>query len=184
MSVFEFMMVLLSIIVGLGISELLVGVARILRRDGVAGFALEPLCLAAILLIAFLQYFWEIWHLHTLETWTFPAMLMMLSGPITLSLIAHVLFPSEEGVPLLSHYYARARILYCLGLAAAMLGVLFRPVALGYPLFVPDNATSLPTIVLLGVLAWSSRPVVHRVLLPLGLALIVIDTIVISYQIN
>ncbi len=103
MSVFEFMMVLLSIIVGLGISELLVGVAR---------------------------------------------------------------------------------ILYCLGLAAAMLGVLFRPIALGYPLFVPDNATSLPTIVLLGVLAWSSRPIVHRVLLPLGLALIVIDTIVISYQIN
>lgn len=115
MSLFEFLMILLSIIVGLGISELLTGFARILRAG-----RLSELCLAhgALLILA------------------------------------------------------------------ATMGVLFKTLAFGAPLFIVDNITSFPTIGILAALAWSKSRWLHNILVPTCLVLLVLDTVTISYEIR
>ena len=93
MDLFEFLMILLSIIVGLGLAEILMGIAGILREGRQAEFAWIHAATVIAIFLALLQTFWESWSLQEIEVWTFPAMLLMLSAPILLFTIAHILFP-------------------------------------------------------------------------------------------
>lgn len=80
MSLFEFLMILLSLIVGLGLAEILSGIARLLKENGVRGITLMHGAITTTVLIALLQTFWEAWSLRSQEVWSFPAMLLVL-GP-------------------------------------------------------------------------------------------------------
>ena len=90
MSLFEFLMVLLSIIIGLGISELLTGFARIVRAGRIPELCLAHGALLITLFIVLLQVFWESWALNVLTRWTFGAMLLMLATPVLLYLVTHI----------------------------------------------------------------------------------------------
>ncbi|MEP5764748.1 MAG: hypothetical protein ABJ308_09140 [Halieaceae bacterium] len=184
MSLFEFQMVLLSIIIGLGLSELLTGFARVLRAGRLADLGLAHWCLFLTLLVVLLQMFWESWGLHRIEVWTFPALLLMLGAPILLYLVAHLVFPSDPGTNLTAHYFAESRTIYLLLVLTAVESVLFRPLAFDMPLLVVDNLSSLPTVPVLALLAWSSHPRLHQVLLPLCLAVVLVDTLAINYMIR
>jgi len=90
MNLFEFLMILMSLIVGLGLAEILSGVARFLKRGGIRGFSWTHSAITVTVFVALLQTFWESWGLRSIEVWTFPAMLLMLGSPIILFLIAHI----------------------------------------------------------------------------------------------
>ncbi len=184
MSLFEFLMILLSIIVGLGISELLTGFARILRDGRMREFCLPHATLWLTLLVALLQIFWESWSLGELDRWTFPAMLLMFGGPALLYLVSHLALPEDPEVPLAAYYYSRVRPIYGLLALTAVVGVLFRPLAFDYPLLVVDNASSFPIIAALVLLAWKPAPLLHRILVPICFVAVVLDTLTISYSIG
>ena len=184
MSLFEFLMILLSIIVGLGISELLAGFARILREGRFRELCLPHALLLLTLVLALLQIFWESWALNSLESWTFPALLLMLGGPALMYLASHVALPGNTDESLEEYYYSRAALIYGLLVLTSIVGVLFRPLAFGYPLLVVDNLTSFPTIAVLVLLAWKPLPILHRILVPLCFVAVVFDTLTISYSIG
>jgi hypothetical protein len=95
MSLFEFLMVLVSIIVGLRIAEVLTGIARLIRcRQSIKGFWIHSVAVAAIF-FALLQQWWEIWGVGAASDWTFLALIMMLSGPVGLFLMATCCFQSR-----------------------------------------------------------------------------------------
>ena len=96
MSLFEFLMILLSLIVGLGLAEILSSIARVLKSNGIHGFHLTHGAITLAVFFALLQTFWESWGLRSVDIWTFPAMLLMLGSPILLYLIAHILFSDHE----------------------------------------------------------------------------------------
>lgn len=184
MSLFEFLMVLLSIIIGLGISELLTGFARIVRTGRIPDLCLAHAALLLTLFIVLLQVFWESWALNVLTRWTFGAMLLMLAIPVLLYLVTHIVLPDSDEASLVDYYFSKSKVIYILLTLTATVGPLFRPIAFGSPLFVVDNLSSFPTIVILLLLAWSKNPVLHRILVPLCLLLVVVDTVTISYEIQ
>src|SRR5262245_18554938 len=115
MSLFEFLMVLVSIIIGLGLAEVLTGVARMIRcRGSIATYWVHALGVCMIF-AALLQQWWEIWALRSTSEWTFLGLVMMLSGPVGLFLMAHLVFPERmEGVNLREYYYGVMRPVWAL----------------------------------------------------------------------
>ena len=106
MGLFEFLMVLVSIIIGLGIAEILTGLARALRcRDSVQHYWVHSV-LVLLVFVAQIQQWWESWGLRDAPEWTFLALIMMLVGPVCLFLITHLLFPEPvDGANLREYYY-------------------------------------------------------------------------------
>jgi len=185
MNLFEFLMILLSLIVGLGIAEILTGVARSLKKDGVQGFSWLHGTISMIVFLGLLQTFWESWGLRSIDEWSFPAMLFMLGSPILLYLIAHVMFPEDEEFDSLEDYYfKRARLIWILAGLTVVVGTLFRPVAFDMPLFVADNASAIPTLVVCVLLSISNARWLHRTLVPMAMILVLLDTLAISYSIG
>ena len=132
MNLFEFLMILLSLIVGLGLAEILSGVAGHVKRHGMRGFSWAHTVITLTVFIGLLQTFWEAWGLRAEETWSFPAMLLMLGSPICLYLIAHIIFPEPSEQPNLGdHYMDRAALCWPIAGLTVVVGTIFRPVAFG-----------------------------------------------------
>jgi len=185
MNLFEFLMILLSLIVGLGLAEILTGIAGVLKSEGLRGFSWTHGAATLTLFVGLLQTFWESWGLASIETWSFPAMLLMLGSPIFLFLIAHIIFPERESkVSLDDHYFERARLIWGLVGLTVIVGTLFRPLAFGMPLWVPDNLSSIPTIFACAVLSFVNMRTLHRVVVPIILVVVLLDTLAISYSIG
>lgn len=185
MNLFEFLMILLSLIVGLGVTEILSGVARYLKKNGGRRIPWIHGIATMAVFVALLQTFWESWGLRTVETWSFPAMLLMLGSPICLYLMAYILFPEpNERAGLDDYYLERARLLWPLAGLTVIVGTLFRPLAFGDPLWVIDNVSGIPILVVCAVLMVSRRKIVHYILVPLVLASVVLDTLTFSHSIT
>jgi len=185
MNLFEFLMILLSLIVGLGLTEILSGIAKFLKRSGLRGFCWTHSAVTLAVFFGLLQTFWESWGLRSVDTWSFPAMLLMLGSPILLYLMAHILFPDyETSVSLEDYYFDRAKLLWPLASLTVLVGTLFRPIAFGEPLWVIDNASAIPVLVVCALLSFFGSRVFHRILVPLVLAFVLLDTLTFSHSIG
>jgi hypothetical protein len=185
MNLFEFLMILLSLIVGLGLAEILAGIARLLKRGGSRETSWTHGVATAAVFVALLQTFWESWGLRTIEVWSFPAMLLMLGSPICLYLMAHILFPEQdEHASLDQYYFERARLIWPLAGLTVIVGTLFRPVAFGDPLWQVDHASGIPILVICVILTLTRNRIAHRILVPVVLASVVVDTLTFSHSIG
>ena len=185
MELFEFLMVLVSIIIGLGVAEVLTGVARELRyRKSVQHDWLHTVLVIGIFL-ALLQQWWESWSLQRFPEWSFPGLLMMLIGPVGLFLVAHLLYPDEvDAADLREYYFSVARPIWAVAALTVVGATAFRPVIFGETLLSADNATSF--ILLLGFVAMavSRNRALHSVLVPLFTILVLMDTLLITFLIG
>lgn len=184
MSLFELLMILLSIIIGLGISELLTGFASILRTGRTSQLTVAHWSLFLTLFLVLLQVFWETWSLNEFTKWTFPAMVLMLLTPVLLYLVTHMVFPESTKIDLSEYYFSKSRMIYTLLALASVAGVLFRPLAFGWGLIVVENLSTLPVTAAMILLAYSDNRSLHRILVPLGFVAVGFDTLAISYLIE
>lgn len=181
MQQYEFVMVLLSIIVGLGITELLTNIARQIKGRATIRFYWPHTVITAVVFIAFLQQWWESWGLQSVQQWNFSTLLLMLAGPIGLYIISHMLFPEKwEKADLEAHYYSHSRVNWSLAVLTTVAATAFRPLSFGYELISYDNLASLFMIIVFGALAAFKRPLLHKILLPIIAVLIVSDIFVFS----
>jgi hypothetical protein len=184
MSLFEFLMVLVSIIIGLGIAEILTGIARVIRcRDSIQSYWVHSV-LVIFVFVALLQQWWEIWGVRGTPEWTFPGLIMMLGGPICLFLMAHLLFPEPvQGANLREYYYDAMRPIWWLAVLAVLLATLFRPLVLKHDLLTVDNATSFIAFIGFVVLAISPNKVLHALLVPILFITILLDVLLLTFSI-
>jgi len=177
MPLFEFLMILISVVIGLALGEILTGAASLLRaRDTVQFFWIHSLFQFGIF-FALLQQWWESWDLVNvaiIDLWT--AILLLLPSVI-LFLIAHLLFPRPAGGADLKHYYfSQAPILWGLAAAGTVLGTFVLPPLENEPIFMWANASGMPMMVICTVLAISGNRYLHSVLSPMVLVLVIVDT--------
>lgn len=124
MNLFEFLLIVVSILLGLGITELLSGVARILRGELPAG-RLHTLWILIVFLVQ-AQLAWGLWLLRSLEEWRYPEFLLLLTGPIVLYMASAVLFPATvQSGNLDAHLMQRRRAFFLLMLAYVCFTALF-----------------------------------------------------------
>lgn len=118
MDAFSYLSVLLSIILGLAITQLLTGFRGIvLARTRVRLYA--PSVLWAVLLIVInVQAWWAMFQMRLRAAWTFGGFTIVLLEPVVLYLMAALVlpdFPPGETTDLRAHYFDHRRIFFALG---------------------------------------------------------------------
>lgn len=120
MDVFEFILILVTVVTGLGMAELLGGVVRILRQE------LEPGRLhwlwVWLTFEAQVEWLWSSWNYRDRAEWLFPEFILLLSVPVVLYMAAAVLFPKTNiGDDLDAHYFRSRRPFFLLLIALVVL---------------------------------------------------------------
>jgi len=177
MGLFEFLMILLSVIIGLALGELLTGVASILRARETVRFYWVHVALQFGIFFALLQQWWESWDLAEIEVIGFGAVLSLIVPSLVLFLIAHMLFPRPAtDANLEDYYYKQSPVIWGLVVLGTLEGTFIIPFIAQEPVFHPANLSGIPTIVLCVILAVSKNRRIHAFVAPLVLALLVLDT--------
>lgn len=119
MDAFSYLSVLLSIILGLAITQLLQGLGRLIQaRDRVRMFW-PPVAWAAILILVSVQTWWAMFGLRERTSWEFVPFLVVVAQTINLYLTTALILPEigpDEEVDLRAHYFKQARWFYSLTL--------------------------------------------------------------------
>ncbi len=111
MTEFEYVAVLISIVVGLGITHLLAGVGRLIGRPGSAKAYSIHLLWVFYVFSFLVQFWWWEFGFSEVETWTFELFFFLIIYAVLLYLLCVILVPRQfpEGGDFRDHYYARRR---------------------------------------------------------------------------
>lgn len=158
MDFFNYVMVLASVIVGLAVTHLLQGVARMIQHpDRSKLYWVHLLWIALMFLNALLLWWWE-FDLSAAKHWTFELFLFVIGFSVVLYLICAVLVPSDLGHygSYRAYYFSRRRWLLGLVLIFSLMDVVDSAVkgrahlfSLGWPYFA--FVASRPILLLAGM---------------------------------
>lgn len=127
-SAFEYVTVLISIIVGLGITEILSGIADLIKKNkGVIVYWPHLLWVLFVLLLL-IQEWWVTYELKTFQPWRLPTFLFIMLYPTNLFVLGRLLFPQIEGkkeVNLKKFYYKNYRKIFLLLILSALLSAAY-----------------------------------------------------------
>lgn len=124
MNQFEYLSVLISIIIGLGLSHLLSSAARLIQLRHRARLYAPTLAWMASLLLAQIQIWWVAFDRRGVAQWNFYSFLLYLLIPIGAYVLSYLIVPdldSEDGVDLKASYYANQSWFF--GILAAILSI-------------------------------------------------------------
>ena len=111
MSAFEYVSVLISIVLGLGITQIITGVAEMIHHWHRVRFYWPHLVWVFLAFFLHIQEWWLLFNLRATEIWRLPVFLFTLLYPITLFILARILFPSnwKAEVDLKVYYFGSYR---------------------------------------------------------------------------
>jgi hypothetical protein len=172
MDTFSYLSVLISIVLGLGITNLLGGVATLLRRrTEVRMYWPLPIWLVTLFLIH-VQTWWTMFGLRRVGHWSFAEFLIVLMQPVLLYLMAALINPGAGALDLKAGYLRESRPFFiCLFLVLCF--------SLAKDLILSGHLPSAPNLAahillmamsLLGA-AWRNARL-HAVMAPVGMAMI------------
>lgn len=124
MDQFSYLTVLISIILGLGITQLLGGLGRLLQARRRTRLYWPSIAWVGVLLVLHVQTWWAMFGLRALQSWDFLGFVLVLLQPIVLYLLAALVLPessAETATDLRQHYYDHSRWFF--GLAVLLLVV-------------------------------------------------------------
>ena len=151
MSRFEYLSVLISIVIALGMSEIVSTWGRLLRaRERVDFYWLHGFW-TVFMLLMMVQFWWGFWEFRVVESWSFLGLVAVVSESLVLVLAAMVLLPGPDqggSIDLRSHYFAHCRVFFSLGALLLLLLTLVDALIGGQPFLHLENAVRLPAIIL------------------------------------
>ena len=174
MDTFSYLSVLISIVLGLGIANLLSAVATLVRcRSRLRMYWPLPVWITTLFLI-YVQSWWAMFGLREVAAWSFAAFLIVLLQPVALFLMTAVISPRvpDTGVTdLRSQYFSESRWFFGTLAGALLISLAKNVVLYGKPPELPNLAAHLVFISAAVVGAVSRSDWVHKILAPLGLVL-------------
>jgi len=178
-------MVLISIIIGLSIAEVLTAIADTLTKKNGQQFSWLHLVISLGIFIILLQIWWESWELQEISKWTFPHLLLFISIPVLLFIISRILNPGREYSGNLDSYYFdnAAKFWFILG-AGVIIGNTFRTIIYGSELFIMDNFSAIPILIICVTLGISKNKIIHKILVPVMVTIILLDVLLINFLIS
>lgn len=162
MDPFEFIMVLVSIIMGLGIATLLRGVVGSFRPDTKTPPDLVHTIWVVWLFVMHVGVWSARWGVSDRTVWTFWDLLGFLLVPILLFALAELAFPLEHAWTDLTDYYSEIRSRFFAVAATLVLAYTWSNVSLfGNPLLHWVNLITFTAAGIFVLLAWVSDRRVH-----------------------
>ncbi|HWD28330.1 MAG TPA: hypothetical protein VG387_14260 [Rhizomicrobium sp.] len=171
MGAFDYVAVLISIVLGLGITNVLTGLAGIVRaRDRVTMFAPTVILLVDVFVIH-VQMWWSMFGLREVRHWNFASFLAVLMQPVLIYMVSAFLVPAipEKGPVDLKAQYFREHAWVFGALILTLGDSLLRNVLLAGHLPEPPDLAAHGAFFVLSVVGMLSRG--PRVQLALALAL-------------
>jgi len=107
-SAFEYITVLISIVLGLGVTQILTGVADLIHQSNRVKVYWPHLIGMIVVLILHVQEWFETFQLRNYEPWRLATFLFIMLYPICLFILARLLFPfgfREKVIDLKEFYY-------------------------------------------------------------------------------
>lgn len=170
MTHFEYLSIVISIVLGLGVVRLVDGLRAVLvsgRRYWVHSLWV------VILLALYITHWWTSWSFRN-ALWTLPAFVLILAGPGALYFLATTLVPDDpKGIAAWQHhFFERRRLFFSALLAYIGLSIIDGYVVLGAPLVHPARAIQALGGVVAGVGLTSDSPRTHAAIVLIFLAIL------------
>jgi hypothetical protein len=127
-SAFEYVTVLISIILGLGITQILTGIAGLFHKSEKVKLYWPHILWVGFVLILHIQEWWVTYELKNYQPWRLPTFLFIMLYPVNLFVLARMLFPTSlkgKRIDLKSFYLKNYRKIFLLFIASAILSVLY-----------------------------------------------------------
>jgi len=121
--------VLVSIVLGLGITQLLTGLSQLLQNPDKSSVYFPSFIWFFVLLVAHVQTWWTLFGLRSIENWNFVQFFVVLLQPIGLYLLSTPALPLQSNGSI-EEYYFRNRKWFFTILAACLLFSLMRDLVL------------------------------------------------------
>ena len=145
MLAFGHLSVLVSIVVGLSVSQVLFGVGQLLRRRGSYEIDAQYLLCNAIILVVLVDSWWAVYSWRDASGWSYRMTWFVLLNPLLVTMAAQLLLPDWEEKPLDIHamYYRNHRLIFGLLAFYPLVDLLdtrlkgaehFRSLGPGYPI--------------------------------------------------
>lgn len=182
MSAFEYVTVLIAIVLSLGIAQILTGVASLIKKSHKVIFYWPHLLWVLFILLLHIQEWWIMYELKVHQPWRLPFFLFIMTYPVNLFLLARLLFPDKfvgKVIDMRQYYFKNFRKLFLLLALSALVSVLYNLFVLH--LTIPDQLLQL--LLMAGVTFVAVRNLtatwIHQ-----ALSIIIIGTMVISIAIE
>ena len=180
-SAFEYVTVFISIILGLGVTQILTGIADLIHQNERVKLYWPHMIWVLLVLILHVQEWWVTFELRSYGPWRLPVFLFVILYPVVLFVLARLLFPfgfSEGEIDLKKFYYENCRKIFLFG---AILGLLTILDSFIVRELVFINLVG-PTLVLVSLssmaLSKNVRPWIHQVMALFMLAFLTITIII------
>jgi hypothetical protein len=161
---FDFLMVLYSIIIGIGMSQILVAVGHILQTDKAIRLYWIHTAWAFLIFLLHIFVWFNAWEYRAIETWEFSQFLIFLSVPVILFIASVITFPDiyqEKEYDLRDYYYASSGWLHALSAVLIVIVSINESMLLDQQLFVWQNGIRVVAFLVLLVGFPSRHPRVH-----------------------
>ncbi len=145
MSTFEYLSVLLSIIVGVGITHVIMGLGRLISHTSGRKIYWVHLLWSINIALYLVVYWWWAINLRVLDEWSFLPFLVVLLEPSLLCLAGAILYPvpMPPDLEYKTHFYQSRRVFFsvivAISVSELIIGLYSAPtghlVALGWPFY-------------------------------------------------
>ena len=96
MDAFGYVSVIISVVIGLGLSRLLTGVVELFKARRRVRFYWVHLLWVALTFVGHIFLWWTMWNLRLLRNWNFFSFLLILAAPVLLYVAASFMIPKVE----------------------------------------------------------------------------------------
>ncbi len=139
MEPFEYVVVLFSLILGLGIAQLLTGIADVLSnlKNVKVGYA-HTIMVFNVFLLHIQEWWYSYQYTNEVDVWTLPLVMFLLIYPILLFLLARMLFPTGvrgHETDLDEYYYDQWKWFFFLLLGIIVVSFLQNIIVSGWAIF-------------------------------------------------
>lgn len=164
MSRFEYLSVLISIVIALGLSEVIISWGRLIQNRKRVRFSLLHAFWSAFVLILMIQFWWAFWNFRTVENWSLFALMGIVLASVALILCALLLTPGRshtQDVDLESLYYEHARPFFIIGAFLLFQFSMNDILIIGTPFLHTENYVRIFGAAMVLMLAWSPNRRLH-----------------------
>jgi hypothetical protein len=184
-SPFEYVIVLISIILGMGITQIVSGLASIIHRWEKVNIYWPHLLLVILVFLIHIQEWWAAYDMRNYEYWRLPTFLFIILYPVNLYILARILFPiSWRGkvIDLKEFYYQHYKRIFLFTITLDILGIVDNVFISGYKM-----SDQVVQFIVLGILIFATlkanrNEVVHKAIAA-SLMIIFIVTLILAWNI-
>jgi hypothetical protein len=153
MTPFEYLTVLISIILGMGITQIVTGVADLVHQWHRVKMYWPHLLWIIVIFFLHIQDWWATYELQYFGSLRLPTFLFVLLAPINLFILARLLFPAtgDSEVDLKAFYFANCRKFFLWASFLPVLSLLNNVLVTGHPL--RDQLIPIFLIAVMSILA-------------------------------